>query len=76
MKHQRPYRILSPPSTMKTSSCTTHSPPSTATAPPYRQDPLPDDLVPLLPPDWKPQSYCQETLSPQPASFDEAVIHV
>jgi hypothetical protein len=38
----------------KTARLATSSPPSSDTAPPWVQDALPDDLVPSLPPDWKP----------------------
>ena len=76
MKHQRPYRVLSPPSRMRSSRRSTPSPPSTDADAPYEQAPLPDDLVPSLPPDWEPPSYSQEMPTPQSASSEGAVIHM
>ena len=40
----------------RTSRRVTPSPPSTDPDAPYEQAPLPDDLVPSLPPDWEPPS--------------------
>ena len=76
MKRDHTNRNLSPRSPTRTSRRTTPSPPSTDPDAPYEQAPLPDDLVPSLPPDWEPPSYSQEMLAPQSASSEGAVIHM
>ncbi len=45
---------------------------NTPTVPPWKEAPLPDDLVPSLPPDWRPPTYStQEAPASPPAASDE-----
>ena len=79
MKPELTNTIISPSSPRKTSRRATPSPPSPPsndTGAPCEQDPLPDDLVPSLPPGWEPPSYYQLMLSPQSASSEGEVIHM
>ena len=79
MKPQLTNMILSPSSPSsprRTSRRVTPSPPSNDTGASCKQDPLPEDLVPSLPPDWEPPSFCQLMLSPQSASSEGKVIHM
>ena len=76
MKRELTDLILSPSSPRRTSRRATLSPPSNDTGAPCEQDPLPDDLVPSLPPDWEPPSYYKLMLSPQSASSEGKVIHM
>jgi hypothetical protein len=45
---------------------------TTPAVPPWKEAPLPDDLVPSLPPDWQPPTFStQETPTSQPEGSDD-----
>ena len=76
MKRDLTHHHLFPISPRSSSRRTTPSPSSTSTGAPDEQDLMPDDLVPSLPPSWKPLSYSQPMLSPRSASPEGQVIHM
>ena len=76
MKRDLTHHHLFPISPRSSSRRATPSPPSNGTGAPDKQDLVPDDLAPSLPPPWEPPSYSQHMHSPRSASPAGEFIHM